>query len=72
MNKTEFEYEMKKHGDTQETLAVDMGISRATLNGKINETSGKEFFTSELKFIRKKYSLSDARFIEIFFADYVS
>jgi hypothetical protein len=72
MNKIEFEHEMKKNGDTQMTLAIDMGISRTTLNGKINETNGKEFLTSELNFIKKRYRLSDSRFIEIFFAKNVS
>ncbi len=67
MNKIEFEYEMKKHGDTQETLAKAMGISRTRLNCKINERKGASFNQPELKFLRDRYALSACRLDEIFF-----
>lgn len=72
MNKIEFEYEMKKHGDTQETLAKAMGISRTRLNCKINERYGASFNQPELKFLRDRYNLSANRMDEIFFVKCVS
>lgn len=72
MNKTEFDYEMKKHGDTQTSLADAMGLSRTCLNQKINEKNGKCFNQPELKFLKVRYNLTDQRFVEIFFASLVS
>ena len=37
MNKNKLESFMKLNGDTQETLATAIGISRTQLNAKINE-----------------------------------
>lgn len=72
MHKTELEYEMKKYGDTQGSLADSMGLSRATLNYKINEKNGASFNQPELKFMKDRYGLTPERMVEIFFSRDVS
>ena len=48
--------EMVKNGDTQESLAEALGISRQTLNGKI---LGKvDFRQNEILFIKDRYRLT--------------
>jgi len=68
LNKVEFEYEMRKYGDSQTTLANAMGLSRTRLNCKINERYGASFTQPELKFLMDRYSLSTERLEQIFFA----
>jgi hypothetical protein len=63
---------MKRNGDTQSIMATDMGYSRITLNRKLNETRGASFTLPDLSFLKKRWQLTDARFITIFFADNVS
>jgi len=72
MNKTEFIVEMKRHKDTQASLANAMGLARVTLNRKINEIGGSSFTQPELKFITDRYSLTAERAMELFFASNVS
>lgn len=72
MDKTELTYEMKKYGDNQSTLASSMGISRVSLNHKINEKNGAAFNQPELKFMKDRYNLSPTRMVEIFFSNSVS
>lgn len=67
MNKTELDYEMRKYGDNQSTLAEAMGLSRTRLNYKINEKYGATFTQIEIKFIKDRYGLSAQRMEEIFF-----
>lgn len=57
--------EMVKNGDTQESLAEALGISRQTLNGKI---SGKvDFRQNEILFIKDRYRLNAKAIDAIFF-----
>lgn len=62
--------EMVKNGDTQETLAEAMGISRQSLNSKI---LGKvDFRKNEILFIKDRYHLSAKAIDSIFFDSKVS
>lgn len=72
INKTEFEVEMKRNGDTQSVLASDMGYARITLNRKLNESMGASFTLPDLSFLKKRWKLTNSRFIAIFFTDNVS
>lgn len=57
--------EMVKNGDTQESLAEALGISRQTLNGKI---LGKvDFRQNEILFIKNRYHLTAKAIDAIFF-----
>lgn len=59
---------MVANGDTQATLAADMGISLSNLNAKINEYRGLQFSQFEIDFIRRRYDLSAGDVVRIFFA----
>lgn len=65
MNKNLFRSIMVLHNDTNKTLAEFLGISENSVSNKINE-NGTEFKQSEISMIKKRYSLSDERTIEIF------
>ncbi len=67
MNKNELLGVMKVYGDTQESLANSMGISRTTLNNKINGRTA-DFTAPEINFIRERYSLTPEKTVTIFFA----
>lgn len=67
MNKKEFESYMKKYGDTQESLADAMGITRGCLNRKINEKYNAMFTQSEMAFIKRRYNLTPEEINTIFF-----
>lgn len=60
-----------KYDGKQEILADAMGLSLSRLNAKINETNA-EFTQNEMKFIRKRYKLTDGEFIAIFFGNKAS
>ncbi len=72
MNKLSLESIMKKFGDTQSSLAEYLGITRTSINKKINEKNGSSFTQPEMKAIIDKYSLSADDINEIFFANNVS
>lgn len=67
MNKVELEVVMKRYGDTQGSLAEAIGISRGSLNSKINETKNAVFNQPEMAAIRKRYHLNSEDFERIFF-----
>lgn len=67
MNKVELEVVMKRYGDTQESLAEAIGISRGSLNSKINETKNAVFNQPEMAAIRRRYQLNPEDFDRIFF-----
>lgn len=67
MNKRELESVMKKYGDTQSSLAKAIGISRGSLNSKINETKKAVFNQPEMAVIKKRYRLNSTDFERIFF-----
>ena len=68
MNKNMFVSKMKLFGDTQEILALALGISLSRLNAKINETDGAEFKQSEIRFFRTRWNLTPDEVDQIFFA----
>ena len=72
MNKNELEAIMKRFGDTQETLANALGISRACLNSKINERNDASFTQPEIQRIKQRYSLTCSQLETVFFAHDVS
>jgi DNA-binding transcriptional regulator YiaG len=72
MNKKLLRSEMVLHDDTNGTLAEALKISPQSLSAKMNETNGAEFTQGEMGAIRERYTLSDEKFIAIFFADTVS
>ena len=63
---------MVKHGDTQNTLAKDMGINISTLNAKINNYRNYCFNQAEIAYIKNRYNLSARDVNNIFFANVVS
>lgn len=52
-------------GDTNETLAEVLGVSRQTMSGKI--TGRFEFWQHEIKIIIERYNLTLEEICEIFF-----
>lgn len=72
MNKKLLRSEMVLHDDTNSTLAAALGITPQSFSAKMNETNGAEFTQGEMGIIRVRYSLTDKKFIAIFFADCVS
>lgn len=67
MNKAMLRSIMILHGDTNETLAVALGITPASVSDKINER-GTEFKQGEIAKIKDRYSLSAEQVEAIFFA----
>lgn len=72
MDKNLFASFMKRHGDTQQILAEEMGISLSRLNAKINETGGAQFGSNEIQFIAKRYRMKAKDIVACFFAQKVS
>ena len=72
MNKNMFVSKMKLFGDTQESLALALGISLSRLNAKINETDGAEFKQHEIAFFRNRWHLTPEEVDQIFFASIVT
>lgn len=72
MNKRMLKSFMAKRGDTQDSLSEAMGISRSRLNAKINEKNGAEFTQTEIKFIAKRYNLTEEELVIVFFSEKVS
>ena len=68
LNKRRLEAEMCLNGDTGNTLAAYLNISRSTFSAKLNENRG-EFTKREIKAIKTKYNLTAEQVDDIFFAD---
>lgn len=66
MNKLLLRSVMVLYGDTDKSLAEYIGISKKSVNAKINER-GAEFKQSEISDIKKRYSLTDSQVVDIFF-----
>lgn len=64
--------EMVLHGDTNKTLSEYLGINASSLNNKIHEKGGSGFNRKELFQIKKRYGLSNDKFVDIFFENMVS
>lgn len=69
MNVPKFMGKMKENGDTQESLAIALGITRATLNNKIHNRNGSSFNQPEIAIIRAHYHLNAEEVEAIFFND---
>lgn len=65
MNKALLRSVMVLFGDTNKTLAKYLGLSEKSVSDKINE-NGTEFKLQEMRAIKKRYSLSDEQFSNIF------
>lgn len=70
MNTNELKAEMKRNGDTQEQLAVALGLQPSGVCERVNGRI--EFRRSEINIIRKRYNLSDKDTARIFFDDEMS
>lgn len=70
MNERLFRAKMAEYGDTQETLAEALGISRTRLNAKINGVA--DFRQMEILFIKGRYNLTPSDIDAIFFTKKVS
>lgn len=67
MNKALFRSIMVLHGDTDQTLADYLGISKKSVNDKINENK-TEFRKREIDAIKLRYALTPEQVIAIFFS----
>ncbi|HSW65179.1 MAG TPA: hypothetical protein VLH56_18005 [Dissulfurispiraceae bacterium] len=63
---------MVLHGDTNRSLARELGFTPQTLWSKINQKNGSEFTASEISKIKQRYKLDANEVEEIFFAKEVS
>lgn len=70
MNSNELKAVMKRHGDTQEKLAEFLDLQPSGVNARVNGTI--EFRASEIGKIVRRYSLSDADTMAIFFTEQAS
>ena len=70
MNTKLLKSKMVAYGDTQESLAAALGISRTRLTSKINGVS--DFRQMEMIFIKNRYGLSANDIDNIFFKPKVS
>ena len=66
MNKNELKAEMLRHGDTNETLAEALGISKVSISKKLN--ARKDFKQTEIRLMKERYNLTGEDLIRIFFA----
>ena len=70
MNSNKLKAVMKLNDDTQEKLAEALGIQTSGVSDRIR--GNIEFRRSEINLIRKRYNLSDADTVSIFFDEDVS
>jgi len=70
MNSNELKAEIARHGETSGLLAKHLGVTDATFSNKLNGKT--EFTQSEIGAIKDRYSLSNDRVCEIFFASDMS
>lgn len=70
MNGNELKIEIIKHKEKQKDLAEALGIKPSNMSKKI--LGHVPFFADEMNAIRKRYSLTDRRVMEIFFDEEVS
>lgn len=67
MNKGALESKMKLFGDNQEDLAKALGLTRPSLNAKINNRNAS-FTQQEISMIKIRYNLSASEIDLIFFS----
>lgn len=67
MNTNALKGQMVAHGDRQEDLAKALGISRSSMNYKLN--GRVQFRQDEMNIIRERYALTGDDMVYIFFDD---
>lgn len=72
MNSDKLKALMVMNHDTQSMLAEALGITRESLNQKINEVKGRCFDKREIQEIIRRYRLTQEETAEIFFPNEVS
>lgn len=72
MNVKKLRSHMALEGDTQQTLADAIDMSRSRLNAKINGTGGADFSLREMRRVADRYGLSAEEAGQLFFTDEVS
>ena len=72
MNKRAYKSKMALFGDTNASIAHDMGISPQRNSAKLNGTNGAEYTCGEIIFHKKRWNLSPEEVDFIFFTDDVS
>ena len=65
-----FRAQMAKAGDTQAKLAAALGLPLSAVNNRIH--GRVEWRRHEMTLIRKRYKLTDAETVELFFSSKVS
>ena len=70
LDKNAFKSVLAGHGDSQEDLALELGMSPSTLSAKIN--GKQDFKRHEIESIAKRYKLSIQDAGRIFFTDIVA
>lgn len=59
---------MKLFGDTNQSLALYLGISAGCFSAKMNQYKNAEFTQGEIDKIFNKYGLTETELVSIFFA----
>lgn len=67
MNSKLFKAYLRRNGDTQKSLADEMGLSLSRINAKINQTGGAEFMMSEILWMADHWKLTNEEVCLIFF-----
>ena len=67
MNTAELKFEMLRNGDKNSDLASALGISESRVSAKVNAWGNAKFTDEEKIIIKNRYSLSEKRFMEIFY-----
>lgn len=67
MNSLLFKSYMRKHVETQATLAKKLGLSLSRLNAKINNTNGADFTRPEIFEVVCLWQLTAEELQQIFF-----
>lgn len=67
MNTAELKVEMLRNGDKNSDLASALGISESRVSAKVNAWENAKFTDEEKIIIKNRYSLSEKRFMEIFY-----
>lgn len=58
---------IRRHGDTQDSLAKALGMHKSTFNYKLNEKDGRAFTTREMQAICEHYKIPTVQRSALFF-----
>ena len=70
VNTTEMKVEMKRNNDTLVRLAESLGLSTTSVSYRINNKT--EWRSNEINAVVRRYHLTPARAMELFFEDFSS